>query len=72
MHEMKCQDFLLHYKHRQTDRQTELSTLGQENINMRNHNSNSRYSNFMLNMNHAYGTIMNTIDIMKTSAKEST
>jgi hypothetical protein len=39
---------------------------------IRNNNSNSEYSNHILNTGHAYGTITNMMDIVKTVKKGNT
>jgi hypothetical protein len=66
---MKCLDCPLKYKG-QTGRA--FHTRYKEHIHaIRNNNSNSGYSNHILNTGHKYGTIADTMDIIKHREKEN-
>jgi hypothetical protein len=63
---MKCLDCLLTY----TEQKAEHSTPEKKNIQaFKNNNSNSGYSNHILNTGHKYGTITGTINIIRTQRK---
>jgi hypothetical protein len=70
IHQMRCMDCPLKYIG-QTG-QT-FNTRYKEHIQaIRSNNSNSRYSNHMLNMGHTYGSIANTMKVLKTREKRKT
>jgi hypothetical protein len=66
---MRCMDCQLKYIG-QTGRT--FKTRYKEHIQaIRNNNSNSGYSNHMLNTGHAYGSMANTMKVLKTKKKEN-
>jgi hypothetical protein len=67
IYEMKCLDWPLKYVG-QTERT--FKTRYKEHIHdIKSDNSNSRYSNHILNTGHTYGTIVDTMEIITTGRK---
>jgi hypothetical protein len=64
MYQMKCQDCPLKYIG-QTGRIFNIRYKGHIRA-IKNNNSNSRHSNYILNTRHAHGTITDTMEITRT------